>query len=1091
MSTMEAYPRLMHALDEVRGTWRRQKLLEGMLLVLAGAAAVVAALVAIDNLFQPGIFGRAVLAAVLWGALLAALMSLVVRRWLEDRRDDYFAALVEQKYPNLHNRLINALQLGRGSQRGFSPGLIAAIVSDADRASADLEMGEAIDARPTRRAALWAVAGVVVLAGYAVAWGPYFANGLARLLLPGADIPPYSRTQVPGDDVRPGNTRIGEGKPVQISARVTGVVPDSARLHVRREGGAWEKFDMTADPAHADKFSSVRTADQSFDYFISAGDGRSPTFRVEVVRPPRVESISVTIQEPKYTARKAVQSDGPVTGVVGTTAEVQVRPSKPLQKATLEIKDGETIELKKSDDEKTWGCTFVLWRNEAKALPEFAGKRRVIPRANPTTYRIALHDTEGYDAVHPVQPPISLTEERPPQVKLLTPGNGLELTPQQGLDLTVESRADAGLGEVRLLYRVNKQEPIRELHKFPHAGPPVTQFPDEYRWKLDGSGLAPGDEVEYWADAADRNDVLGPRTGESGHYTFRVIRSADAAAGLGMNLKDYAKVLAALLKLQRDNRAGTEQAAPFGPLVDRQALIRTKARELARVMDKDPLPLGPIVQALDRLAAGLMAEALTLLESGRDSAQAALAQQFRARSVPVQDKIIAELESLLARLQKGEEARKALRKIEKKDPVAYKKLNKEMAEMVQKLDQFSKELTELAGKFERLPKREPDAFKEEKLKALNDLEEKKKRAQEWAKGSVNEMAKMAPGFVDDFGLRPDINKIFEEVEKAAQRAKAQNMDVALEDLGAGLATKMKEDLEMWLPDTPDNARWLQEEPLNKKPQKIPEMPLPKALEDLIGELLQKADEFDQEADDITSAWADNLDQAGWGVSDGPISSFSAKGKTGNDLPNNMEVTGRSGDGRRGKSSGQMVGDTSKALEGRKTPARVGNERYEPGQLKQEGQDDPNGATGGGKKAGAGRKGLQGGTPPDQVPEIGRLSAKQAGLREKAEQVARQLDTVGVTSSRLNDSIQLMKSIEKDLSDKRYDDAFRKRKDALEKLRGAFSGLDRSTATQIKKAEHLPEQLKRDLLQSADEGYPAGYEGLLKSYYKALSTAEKK
>src|SRR5260370_40750414 len=118
--------------------------------------------------------------------------------------------------------------------------------------------------------------------------------------------------------------------------------------------------------------------------------------------------------------------------------------------------------------------------------------------------------------------------------------------------------------------------------------------------------------------------------------------------------------------------------------------------------------------------------------------------------------------------------------------------------------------------------------------------------------------------------------------------------------------------------------------MNKKPMKIPEMPLPKALQDLVGDLLQKADEFDEDADDITSAWGDNLDQAGWGVADGPISTFSAKGKTGNDQPNNNEMSGRSGSGRRGKSSGQMVGDTSRGLEGRKTPARRGREKTQPG-----------------------------------------------------------------------------------------------------------------------------------------------------------------
>jgi hypothetical protein len=296
---------------------------------------------------------------------------------------------------------------------------------------------------------------------------------------------------------------------------------------------------------------------------------------------------------------------------------------------------------------------------------------------------------------------------------------------------------------------------------------------------------------------------------------------------------------------------------------------------------------------------------------------------------------------------------------------------------------------------------------------------------------------------------------------------------------------MKEDLEMWLPDAADNVKWNLEEPKQQRPFKVPEMPLPKALEDMIGELLQKADEFDEEADDVTSAWADNLDQAGWGVSDGPISSFSAKGKTGNDQPNSNEVNGRSGDGRRGKSAGQMVGDTSRALPGRKTPARVGNEKYEPGSLKQEGSQDPNGATGGGKKAGAGRIGLQGGTPPDVAKDVGRLNEKQMGLREKAEQVARKLEEKGYSTARLREAIGLMKPIDADGRDLKYDDLAKKRKEALQKLRGAFGDVD-VTAASISRARDLPAETRQDLLQGHDEGYPAGYENLLKNYYKKLS-----
>ena len=83
----------------------------------------------------------------------------------------------------------------------------------------------------------------------------------------------------------------------------------------------------------------------------------------------------------------------------------------------------------------------------------------------------------------------------------------------------------------------------------------------------------------------------------------------------------------------------------------------------------------------------------------------------------------------------------------------------------------------------------------------------------------------------------------------------------------------------------------------------------------------------------------------------------------------------------------------------------------------------------------------------------------------------------------------MKSAETDLRDLRYEDAARKRRVALGQLKSAFSDRDSATAAQLSRARDLPPQLRTELLQAADEGYPAGYESLLKNYFKALSGAE--
>ena len=230
MKSSESYPILLESLQEVRGQWRRNKILEGALLTLAGVAVVTAVLVAVDNWFQPDAVGRVLLAVVLWGGLIAALLGLVVRRFLEDRRDDFFAALVERQHPELHNQLINALQLGRGNQHGFSPGLIQAIVHDAGKATADMDMSDSIDRRPAKRAAGLALIGLLVVGGYAVAFPPEFGTGLARVLLPISDIAPYTRTHIKSVDPGKAVTRVPEGQSLPVEVRVDGVIPTSRHL---------------------------------------------------------------------------------------------------------------------------------------------------------------------------------------------------------------------------------------------------------------------------------------------------------------------------------------------------------------------------------------------------------------------------------------------------------------------------------------------------------------------------------------------------------------------------------------------------------------------------------------------------------------------------------------------------------------------------------------------------------------------------------------------------------------------------------------------------------------------------------------------
>ncbi|MEA3366446.1 MAG: hypothetical protein U9Q79_12470, partial [Candidatus Hydrogenedentes bacterium] len=223
MSVPDTYLQLRGQLDEVRQRWRGRNLLTGTLLALAFVFVTIVAVVAIDNLVKPETFGRFLLAGLLWTVIAATLYRYVVQPLRQTRCDDFFGAMVERKHAELGNYLINALQLGRGDPYG-SPQVVAAIVDDAARVTADVDVVDCLDSKQLKRAAIYAgVAGLFILA-YAGALTPWFTNGLRRAVFPTAEIAPYTATRIISVSVEPGDT-VPAGVDVSFQAEIAGHIP--------------------------------------------------------------------------------------------------------------------------------------------------------------------------------------------------------------------------------------------------------------------------------------------------------------------------------------------------------------------------------------------------------------------------------------------------------------------------------------------------------------------------------------------------------------------------------------------------------------------------------------------------------------------------------------------------------------------------------------------------------------------------------------------------------------------------------------------------------------------------------------------------
>jgi hypothetical protein len=409
----------------------------------------------------------------------------------------------------------------------------------------------------------------------------------------------------------------------------------------------------------------------------------------------------------------------------------------------------------------------------------------------------------------------------------------------------------------------------------------------------------------------------------------------------------------------------------------------------------------------------------------------------------------------------------------------------------EKLDEALERQKKVVEAAENLAKAPVEDFAEESEQLLKALEAAEDDWSKFMKELNTDLSKLPDQDFANPSMLKELIEIQTEMKMAEDALLKKTADIAvpLEQLGAEMAEEIESNMEKWLPDTPDRERWSQEEYLDDELKEAPMAELPGELEDLVGDLLEEEEDLFDEMEDVSSSAADSLDKgAGWDVADGPISNMSAKGATGNRLPNTSEIGGRAGEGRQGKSSGEFVGDEAVGKGGRKTPSRLTPDPYMKGQIKDHSTDPTGGATGGGKESGEGGEGLEGPAPGARDDrERNRLAGKQAALRNKAEGIDLQFQITNFHHTDLKKMIDLMAQVERDVRAGRYQNALRRREVLAEGLGNVKQYLEGEFEIRRDETANLPTDVQKDILGSMQDPSPVGWEELNREYFERLST----
>ena len=536
--------------------WQAVELMRAGSRVLLTASVCLAIGVTVDRVFEP-IDSVLLLSAIATGVFIVALALRSFWPLLRAPSDQNVARYIEERYPELKDRLVSATAVTKSTD----PWFYALVLEDTVRAIRSGKHGEAVRNRDLLRSGFLAL-GMSLIFFVTLATGVESIERISRTAWV------YAFSHGLQLDVSPGDARVLTGEALEIRTQLEAGFGALARSEpsvvVTRTGGTTEVFEMNRDGGGY--VLDMRQVHESFTYHVIAGPLASNNFDVTALARPEVERIEVAYEYPLSTGLKPrVELDGgDIFAPTGTAITVSVIPDKPIRSAELKLVKSGSIRLQRKDDRR-WVSEFAVNHDDS--------------------YRVVLVDSDSLANRDDSDYFIRALSDQPPSIQMIRPGGDREITALEETDIEARVEDDFGVRRFDLVFTVlgrdshvinllpeGQQQSVNGLHTI-------------YAESLD---LKPGDFISYYTRAQDTNDVQG--TGETRSDIFflevraferefeeaaRQLFSSSGTPDIDDLFEDQKDIIAATWRLDRD--ASFHTMADVTLVADGQAELRRLA----------------------------------------------------------------------------------------------------------------------------------------------------------------------------------------------------------------------------------------------------------------------------------------------------------------------------------------------------------------------------------------------------------------------------------------------------------------------------------------------------------------------------------
>jgi hypothetical protein len=548
------------------------------------------------------------LRSVMWVLMAGAIAVIAWRRLLLPLTtvigDDALLLEVERKHKFIGEGIISAAQFARISdleRLGVSQSMVEATINYGVEGASRIQFGDVLNRKRYLTNVLLLAAAVLLVVGLGagVAMGGPLAIWFNRnLLLGNAHWPQETYLEIVG--AKNGVVTLPRGESWTQLVRVTedsAVVPDTVFVDFYPADG---RPSQTMKKLPNNEFEvAFANVIEEFRFRARGGDAVTDLVQVQLVEPPAVDKLKLTVTLPEYTGNlqdELPPGKGPYYVLKGSTLNVGGVANKPLSKAVVVI---ERTVLEGSPQPPV---RIPLTVSDGA---NFSGTLSA-SQVEPGKYVLELTDEGGLTSKRPTSFSVQSKTDREPRfgsAKLV--GVSGMVVPQSIVPYAARVTDDYSVTKVRMGYRWRGE--TTDSGDSGYVDPeslaeakPAPSVDVEDTFELNKLTLQPGSSITLFIEASDNDNVSGPNVGKSPDFLLRVVTEEQLRTDLLRREKEQRQELERLLKNQEDLILDTQVlAAGAGDTADftdeqrltvmalqkRQNLIATNVAGIANVID--------------------------------------------------------------------------------------------------------------------------------------------------------------------------------------------------------------------------------------------------------------------------------------------------------------------------------------------------------------------------------------------------------------------------------------------------------------------------------------------------------------------------